>query len=265
MARLTIKDLRAGKGTQRRTQVYVRTPREAAACQEAGVDMIVIAEAHDGTPTDLRGVREAAADTFLTVGLEPYTHAGTVEVLRAAYRLVRLGVDAVYCSYGYDTVKALADEYVPVVGHVGLVPYRSSWFGGMRAVGKTADEALEVWHRTRRYEEAGAMAVEMEVVPTPVATEIARRTSMLVVGMGAGPGCDVQYLFATDVLGDNEGHVPRHAATYRDFRRTGWRHEEAVAAFAALVADVRSGAYPASRHEVKIPDAALARWRERMG
>jgi 3-methyl-2-oxobutanoate hydroxymethyltransferase len=116
-----------------------------------------------------------------------------------------------------------------------------------------------------RYEEAGAVAVEMELVPTPVATEIARRTSMLVVGMGSGPRCDVQYLFATDVLGDNEGHVPRHATTYRDFRTSGWRYDEAVAAFATLVADVRSGAYPAPRHEVKIPDAALARWRERMG
>jgi 3-methyl-2-oxobutanoate hydroxymethyltransferase len=265
VARLTLKDLRAAKGARRLVQVYVRTPREAAACEEAGVDMIVVAEADTGTPNDLHGIREAAAGTFLTVGLEPYTHAGTVEVLRAAYRLVRLGVDAVYCSYGYDTVKTLADEYVPVVGHVGLVPYRSSWFGGMRAVGTTAEDALEVWRRTMRYEEAGAVAVEMELVPTPVATEIARRTSMLVVGMGSGPRCDVQYLFATDVLGDNEGHVPRHATTYRDFRTSGWRYDEAVAAFATLVADVRSGAYPAPRHEVKIPDAALARWRARMG
>jgi 3-methyl-2-oxobutanoate hydroxymethyltransferase len=187
VARLTLKDLRAAKGARRLVQVYVRTPREAAACEEAGVDMIVVAEADTGTPNDLHGIREAAAGTFLTVGLEPYTHAGTVEVLRAAYRLVRLGVDAVYCSYGYDTVKTLADEYVPVVGHVGLVPYRSSWFGGMRAVGTTAEDALEVWRRTMRYKEAGAVAVEMELVPTPVATEIARRTSMLVIGMGSGP------------------------------------------------------------------------------
>jgi 3-methyl-2-oxobutanoate hydroxymethyltransferase len=74
----------------------------------------------------------------------------------------------------------------------------------------------------------------------------------------------VQYLFGTDVLGDNEGHVPRPATTYRDFRTTSWRYDEAVAAFAELVADVRSGAYPAPGQEMKIPGVALSRWRAQM-
>ena len=32
--------------------------------------------------------------------------------------------------------------------------------------------------------------------------------------MGSGTGGDVQYLFATDVLGTNTGHVPRHSKVY---------------------------------------------------
>ena len=110
----------------------------------------------------------------------------------------------------------------------------------------------------KRYEEAGAFAVEMEVVPTPVATEITKRTSMLVVGMGAGPHCDVQYLFSTDVLGDNEGHIPRHSKVYRNFKAEYARlHRESIGAFRELKRDVDSGAYPEARHEVSIAKREL--------
>ena len=87
-------------------------------------------------------------------------------------------------------------------------PYRSSWFGGFKAVGKTAKEALDVYEKTLAYQEAGAIAVEMEVVPHQVASEISKRVDILVISMGSGAGCDAQYLFATDILGSNTGHVP---------------------------------------------------------
>jgi 3-methyl-2-oxobutanoate hydroxymethyltransferase len=57
----------------------------------------------------------------------------------------------------------------------------------------------------------------MEVVPGDVAAAISARTSMLMLSMGAGTGCDAQYLFAESVLGSNRGHFPRHAKTYHNF------------------------------------------------
>ena len=164
-----------------------------------------------------------------------------------------VGADTLYCGYGVPTIKALADEYIPVVGHVGLVPYRNSPFGGMKAVGKTSAEALRVYELTKQYEDAGAIGVEMEVVPAEVATEISKRTKMLIIGMGAGINCDVQYLFATDILGDNEGHVPRHSKVYRDFKTEYHRlHSESVAAFKEFRSDVLTGAYPADQNNVTI-------------
>lgn len=263
MARLTVRGLLDGKGTVRRTQVYVRNAAEARACAEAGVEMLVAAEWPDVGSNKLTSIRSAAPDAFITFGLPFYGPAGPLEVLREAYRLQELGADAVYCPYGFETVATLAAEHVPVVGHVGLVPYRSTWTGGMRAVGTTAREAAEVLAATRRYEECGAFAVEMEVVPREVAEAITARTRMLVIGMGAGPATDVQYLFATDVLGDNEGHVPRHAKVYRDFAAEYRRlHAESVAAFGELVADVRSGAYPAREHQVVMRPDELERFLE---
>ncbi len=67
--------------------------------------------------------------------------------------------------------------------------------GGFKAVGKTAAEALQLFEQIKSYEDAGAIAVELEVVPVEVATELSKRTSLLVWSMGAGAGCDAQYLF----------------------------------------------------------------------
>ena len=258
MAKLTLKDLFEAKGKRHLTQVFVRTPREAAACEEAGIDMLVAAELHDGQSSDYVGIRKAAPNTFLTIGLAINTYAGQAEILRNAYRLMGVGADTLYCGYGIPTIKALADEYIPVVGHVGLVPYRNSPFGGMKAVGKTSAEAIRVWELTKQYEDAGAVGVEMEVVPAQVATEISKRTKMLIIGMGAGVNCDVQYLFATDILGDNEGHVPRHSKVYRDFKSEYHRlHRESVAAFKEFRSDVLTGSYPAKNNDVSINKGEL--------
>jgi 3-methyl-2-oxobutanoate hydroxymethyltransferase len=60
-------------------------------------------------------------------------------------------------------------------------------------------------------------ALEMEVVPVQVAAEITRRVSILTISLGSGTGCDATYLFSADLLGENRGHIPRHAKVYRDF------------------------------------------------
>jgi 3-methyl-2-oxobutanoate hydroxymethyltransferase len=88
---------------------------------------------------------------------------------------------------------------------------------------------------------------------------------MLMLGMGAGPGADAQYLFAEDVLGHTKGHKPRHAKTYRDFAAEYARLQaERVAAFKEFVADVHSGVYPAAEHAVPIADAEFEQFLARM-
>ena len=100
---------------------------------------------------------------------------------------------------------------------------------------------------------AGAFGAEIEVVPVEVADEISRRTSLFMISMGAGTGCDAQYLFAEDVLGSNRGHMPRHSKVYRNFAAEFERlQSERVAAFKEYVADVESGAYPEPRHLVRM-------------
>ena len=150
----------------------------------------------------------------------------------------------------------MADEAIPVIGHVGLIPSRRTWTGGFKAVGKTARSALEVWEAVKQLEKAGAFGAEIEVVPVEVAEAISKRTSLVMLSMGAGTGCDAQYLFAEDILGTNRSHMPRHSKVYRNFAAEYDRlQQERIAAFKEYVADVESNAYPEEKHIVRMaPD-----------
>ena len=253
MSKLTVKDLLELKGTRKLAQVNIRNPKEAAACEAAGIDMIITWER-----SDIAGVRAAAPDTFLTIGLVYGEYSNISDALAAAYKAIRLGADAIYCPQSLEYVRALANEAIPVAGHVGFVPYKKTWFGGFKAVGKTAADALKVFDLAMAYQEAGAIGIEMELVPEKIATEISKRLDILTIGMGAGSGCDAQYLFATDILGDNEGHIPRHAKVYRDHKSEYERlHQDAIAAFSEFQKDVASGAYPEEGHSLKIKKEEL--------
>lgn len=220
---------------------------EAAAAQAAGIDIASV-------PPDLvahHDYRKAAPTVFSMTGKTHLEYGSPDEYLRFAGRMLQAGADALYCSGSLQTVEHLTREYIPVVGHVGLVPARATWTGGFRAVGKTAADAIALYHECRRYQEAGAFAVEIEVVPAEVATAISARLDLLLWSMGAGPGCDAQYLFACDILGETEGPIPRHAKTYRNFASEHARLQaERIAAFTEFRADVASGTFPEPRHLV---------------
>ena len=121
--------------------------------------------------------------------------------------MYKASADAVYCSASFATVKRMADEAIPVIGHVGLIPSRATWTGGFRAVGKTASSAMGLFRAVKQYEAAGAFGVEIEVVPIEVAKAISERTSLFMLSMGAGTGCDAQYLFAGTSWSESRPHA----------------------------------------------------------
>ena len=249
-ARPTVADIRALKGQRTLTMLLVETPEEAAAAAEAGIDMLSIID-----PLWTPEMREAAGNCFVQVGLL-YGQLVTLEdYQRAAHRAMQIGGDCVYCASSLGTIKALADDGIPVVSHVGLIPSKATWTGGFKAVGKTATSAVDVWRHVQALEAVGAFGAELEVVPDRVAAEISKRTSLVMLGMGAGSGADAQYLFAEDVLGFTRGHKPRHAKTYRNFAAEYARlQQERIAAFSEFRTDVDNGAYPAPENVVPIED-----------
>lgn len=249
MTKLTVKDLLDLKGKQQLKQVFCHYPEEAKACQEAGVEMAVTISGDV-----LRQVRAAAPQLFITAGL-PYGEISSPEqAIRDGFQILRGGADAVYTCHSTHFIEAMAREGIPVVGHVGLVPGKSTWFGGFKAVGKTCDQALAVYRSALAHQEAGAIAVEMEVVPERIAREISKRLQILVISLGCG-ALDVQYLYACDILGTRRNRVPRHSKTYADLFTDMQRLQDLrVQAFKAFSADVDNGGFPAADKLVSVSD-----------
>jgi 3-methyl-2-oxobutanoate hydroxymethyltransferase len=260
--RPSVSDMRAMKARgEKISMLYVSTLEEAAAADAAGIHMLSI-EGRFFTAE----MRAAAGRCFVQVGL-PFGGwskfngeflATSEDYLRAAFHVMGLGADCIYCAASYDIQKALCDNHVPVVAHIGLIPSYITWTG-WRAVGKTAVEARGVWDHVKKLEAIGCFGAELEVVPDRLGALISQNTPMIMLGMGAGPAADAQYLFAEDVLGHTDGHKPRHAKTYRNFAAEYARLQaERISAFKEFIADVNTGAYPQPQHNVAMSDAEYA-------
>jgi len=216
----TVRDLRDVKGQRVLTETLPFTPDEAAAAEAAGIDTMKV-RFDPSSPDTTIAIRRAAPNTFMSFSV-PLTAAATeAEAVRLGYDAMNIGADGIMCQWSPALVRAATDAGIPVEGHAGLVPRRSTWTGGLRAVGKTLDEALWVYQEIQKLQDAGAWAVEVEVIPAELLAEISTRTTLLTSSIGAGSGGDIQFLFAEDILGNNPPPWPRHSKQYRNLYKTG--------------------------------------------
>ena len=252
----TVYDLQQLKGKRCLTHIHVKSPEEAAAAEEAGVDLMSCSFDSPEAQARLPLLVAAAPKSFLSAAT-PHGLASPEEAIRVAFRALELGASSVYCSASPFIIEAMAREGIPVVGHLGLVPRHVTWTG-YRAIGRTVEEALELHRRMKALENAGAYAAELEVVPHNLARFLSAQTKMLLMSLGAGTGCDTQFLFSDDILGDYDERPPRHAKAYRNFAAEHRRlQEERIAAFREYIADVNEGRFPERSHLVEMDAPAL--------
>lgn len=252
----TVAGLRALKGSGRpAAQVTAETAEEAAAAEAAGIEMAICRAAN------VLRVREGSKKLFLTAALGFAEAVTSDEILRTAFAAVTSGADAVITGRSTETVRMLAREQIPVMGHLGFVPRKSTWVGSVRAVGRTAAEALLLWRQFQRLEDAGAFAVECEIVPASVMAEINRRTGLVTVSLGSGADADVIFLFTSDITGES-ARLPRHA---RAWGRIGELQEairrERRLAFQGFRSAVETKSFPVAAELVSIHDDELVAFR----
>jgi 3-methyl-2-oxobutanoate hydroxymethyltransferase len=238
------------------------------AADEAGVDIVLVGDSVAmvvlGHPDTLsvtvdemvhhtaaasRGVNRA-----LVVGDMPFLsyHTGWQDAVRAAGRFIQAGrAGAVKLEGGrkrVDTIRAILDAEIPVMGHVGLTPQSSHALGGYRVQGRDAERAEAVFEDALAVAKAGVFCVVLEGVPDALATAITAELPVPTIGIGAGPGCDGQVLVFHDLAGwCGPGPLPRFV------RRYAGLGDEARRAIAAFADDVRSGAYPAKEETYPTP------------
>lgn len=250
----TVYDLQQLKGERVLTHIHVKSPEEAAAAEEAGLDLLSCSYDSPEAQARLPKLVEAAPNSFLS-GATPHGLASPEEAIRVGFAALEAGASSVYCSASPFIIEAMAREGIPVVGHLGLVPRHVTWTG-YRAIGKTAEEAATLFGRMKELENAGAYAAELEVVPHQLGNYLSSQTSMLLMSLGSGTGCDTQFLFSDDILGDYDERLPRHAKAYRNFRAEYERlQRERVAAFQEYAAEVQAGEFPQSENLITMPEA----------
>jgi len=192
-------------------------------------------------------VRRGAPGALLFVDLPFLTYQVTVaEAIRNAGRVLQeTGADGVKLEGGQvmaETVRALVDRGIPVMGHLGLTPQSVHALGGYRVQGRSPAAADRLVDDARALEEAGACATVLELLPTEVARRVTAALRIPTIGIGAGIGCDGQVLVLHDMLGLNEGFAPKFLKHYAEL---GASVRAAVRDYAG---EVRAGRYPGPEH-----------------
>ena len=224
--------------------------------QEAGVDLMSCSFDSSESQARFPKIVEAAPNSFISCAT-PHGLVSSDEAIRIAFSAMELGASSVYCSCSLKIIENMANERIPVVGHIGLVPRHVTWTN-YRAIGKTSDEARRLYKEMKELEDAGAYAAELEVVPHQLVSFLSSKTKMLLMSLGSGTGCDTQFLFSCDILGDYDERLPRHAKAYRDFQSERKRlQKERVDAFREYIDDVNSGVFPANANLIEMDEAIL--------
>ena len=260
---LTVVDLPAMKAAGRR--IVMLTCYDAAFArllEQAEVDVLLVGDSLNqvlaGHETTLSAtldqmiyhaaaVRRGARRSLVFVDLPFLTYQVSVsEAIRNAGRVLQeTGAHGVKLEGGQpmaETVRALVDRGIPVIGHLGLTPQSVHALGGYRVQGRDEPTAERLVADARALEEAGACAIVLELLPAALARRISTGLTIPTIGIGAGAGCDGQVLVLHDMLGLNETFNPKFLKRYAELG------EAVRAAVRAYAAEVRDGTYPGPSH-----------------
>jgi len=144
----------------------------------------------------------------------------------------------------YESIRRLAEQGIPVCGHLGLLPQSVHKLGGYRVQGREAERAEAIQNDALALQEAGIDMLVLECVPSQLAARITASLRVPVIGIGAGDQCDGQVLVVYDMLGMNP-HPPRFV---KDFLQSGGSILQALKDY---VAAVRDGSFPDGEHSFK--------------
>jgi 3-methyl-2-oxobutanoate hydroxymethyltransferase len=182
-------------------------------------------------------------------------HIDQAQALANAARLVQEGgARSVKLEGGEktaDTAARIVQAGIPVIGHVGLTPQSVNVLGGYRVQGRSKQAALQLLKDAQAFEEAGAYAVVLELIPSPLAGVVSQRLTIPTIGIGAGPQCDGQVQVLHDMLGLYTDFVPKHTKRYAEL--AGVIQE----AFAQYIEEVKEGSFPTQQQSIPMDESIL--------
>ena len=193
----------------------------AKAVSEAEIDIILVGDSlaqvvlgHDDTLSvtvdemlhHVKAVTNAKPSSLVVADM-PYMsyHVSKEDTIKNAGRFIQEGkADAVKIEGGKkreETIQALLEAEIPVMGHLGLTPQSKNLMGGYKVQGKTLDLARQLFEDALLLQELGCFSMVLEGVPTVVAQSISENINIPTIGIGAGNLTDGQVLVLHDLLG----------------------------------------------------------------
>lgn len=272
--KITLNDLRAAR--ENGDKIAMLTCYDyttARLMQEAGVPLLLVGDSaasvilgHESTvPVSLdfmieitAAVRRGAGLAMLVADMPFGSYQESVaQGVRNVCRMVQLtGCDCVKMEVAQShlgLVRVLADAGVAVMAHIGLRPQSVGVLGGYRAQGRTATSAEAIVELAIQCEQAGAAAMLLEAVPPEVSEQVVRKTSLPVIGCGAGPACHGSVVVMHDMIGLT-ARPPKFVPVL------GKLNQAMAEAFGAYVEHVASGEYPGVEHVYQMPPEEKTRF-----
>jgi 3-methyl-2-oxobutanoate hydroxymethyltransferase len=231
----------------------------SALIDSAGIDMMLVGDSlgmviqgHQTTlPVSMdamiyhsRCVSQTRSRAFILTDLPFMTYVNPVIAAANAARLVQEGGAQMVKLEGprIEIIHFLADQGIPVCGHLGLLPQSINQLGRYKVHGKEQAEAEQLMTDAVELEQAGASMLVLECVPATLAKDISMRLRIPVIGIGAGSACDGQVLVLYDMLNIGPSKRPRFS---KNFMQGASSLQDAILSYHQAV---KQSQFPAAEH-----------------
>jgi len=250
----------------------------ASLCDKAGIDVLLVGDSagmvmlgYENTiPVTMdqmcmftEAVSRARESSLLVADLPFMSYQASIEdAINNSGKLIRAGADAVKLEGGSimaETISAIVDVGIPVMGHIGFQPQTTTLSQGYKVQGKTKDTAMKLIEDAKELEDAGVFSIALEMISHEVAEIISETISIPTIGIGSGVNCDGQVLVVQDLLGMYDKIKPKFAKRYMNLS------EDIVKSLENYKKDVESGMFPAEENWFSMNDEELKKLREQIG
>ena len=250
----------------------------ASLCDKAGIDVLLVGDSagmvmlgYENTiPVTMdqmcmftEAVSRARQNSLLVSDLPFMSYQASIDdAIKNSGRLIKAGADSVKLEGGApmaETISAIVDVGIPVMGHIGLQPQTTILSQGYKVQGKTKNTALKLIDDAKELEEAGVFSIALEMVSHEVAEIISETISVPTIGIGSGVGCNGQVLVVQDLLGMYDKIKPKFAKRYMNLS------EDIVKALESYKNDIELGAFPSQENWFSMDGDELKKLREEIG
>jgi 3-methyl-2-oxobutanoate hydroxymethyltransferase len=272
--KLNVNDILSKKGKEKISVLTAYEYSTARICDRADIDILLVGDSAgmvvlgyaSTMPVSMQEMRifcgavARGTKRAMIVGDMPFGsyQVGPSVAVENAVQLIKAGCDAVKLEGGseiIDTIEAIVDAGIPVMGHIGLRPQTSSLWEGYKLQGRMKEGAIKLIEDANVLEKAGVFSIVLEMVASEVADVMTKSLSIPTIGIGSGPTCDGQVLVLHDMLGIYEDIRPKFVKRYAELSK------EIFDAVSSYNHDIKAGMFPDESNTFHMDAKELEKWK----